>query len=54
MRKTQFIVGARLAREERFAVIGETGEFPDVHLEPKGEECPYFKIYPALMPEAQD
>jgi hypothetical protein len=38
----------------RFPVIGESGDFPNVSLEPQGEECPYFKIYPALMPEAQD
>ncbi len=36
--------------EVRFPVLGESGDFPAVNLDPPGK-CEYFKINPDLMPE---
>lgn len=38
----------------RFPVTGGGGDFPDVILEPQGEQCSYFNINPALMSQAQN
>jgi hypothetical protein len=38
----------------RFPVTGGSGDFPDVILEPQGEQCSYFNINPALMSQAQN
>ena len=35
--------------EVRFPVVGESGDFPTVYLDPPGE-CEYFKINPDLLP----
>lgn len=39
--------------EVRFPVLGESGYFPAVDLDPPGEQCEYFKIDPDLMPEVK-
>ncbi|HEX8592582.1 MAG TPA: toxin VasX [Pseudomonas sp.] len=36
----------------RFPVIGESGDFPVRDMTHQGDECPYFRIQPALMPQA--
>lgn len=38
----------------RFPVTGESGDFPAVDLEHKGEPCPHFNINPAFIPQAQN
>ena len=38
----------------RFPLYAQDGDFPTERLEPKGEQCPYFAVDPALMPGGQD